>query len=201
VSYADIPGWFNWQDVYSRWAREAPEGAVFVEVGCFLGRSLAFLLEELGDKPATVYAVDPFVDDWIDPPRINGQLNAGAEEGLRTWGGDLKALADAHGGPFESFCWHMREHSRLERVNVIRVPSPRAARLFEPGSVDYVFLDGDHNYSGISADITAWRRAVRDGGRLGGHDHTADYPGVLRAVSEEFGPGHHVSVSSWEVEL
>ena len=193
MSYREIPGWFDWEDVYARWAAEAPPGAVFVEVGVFLGRSLSFLLEQLGSRPATVYAVDPWIDDLVPG---NG---AGKEEGLSTWGAELAAEGHAHGGPFESFLWNMRTHSpgALERVNVLRLPSVRAAAAVE--RADYVWLDGDHNYSAIRADICAWRGVARRS--IGGHDHAPDFPGVVRAVAEAFGPGRAVSRSSWEVKL
>jgi hypothetical protein len=193
MSYKSIPGWFDWEDVYARWAAEAPPGSVFVEVGVFLGRSLSFLLEQLGDKPATVYAVDPWIDDMVPGS------TAGKEEGLCTWGAELAAEGHAHGGPFESFLWNMREHcpGGLERIKVLRLPSVKASYAVE--RADYVWLDGDHNYGAIRADIQAWRGVARQA--IGGHDYAPDFPGVRRAVDEAFGPGRHVSVGSWEVRL
>ena len=189
MSFDQIPGWFDWESVYARWAREAPPGAVFVEVGVFLGRSCAYLCEQLrlaGNTTAIVYAVDPWQDDWRTPE----QKTEMRFEGLPTWGGDLRDAALAKGGPFESFCWHMGAFAPgdFERVRVVRTPSVMAARMFDDESIDHVWLDGDHNYSAISADIAAWMPKVKRGNVLGGHDWSEEnYPGVVRAVREAFG--------------
>jgi hypothetical protein len=201
-----IPGWFDWQDVYARWAAEAQDGDVFVEVGVFLGRSLAFLLEQLRGKRVTVYAVDPWQDDWrTDAQKEAIRDDTSRLEGLDTWGGDLKDASYAHGGPFGSFLWHLMTHCTsedIEKVRVIRAGSVDAARLVGGADgrllgVDYVWIDGDHNYGAVSSDIAAWRHLARK--RIGGHDHTPEYPGVVRAAEEAFGPGRHASTSSWEV--
>ena len=193
MSWQDIPGWFDWQDIYDRRAAEAPQGAAIVEVGVFLGRSLAYLLERLRHNPtAKVYAVDPWIDDWR-PEEWKDGLHY-------TWGGDLKAASDAKGPPFLSAMWHLANLCPDgERARVLRVPSVQAARLFDDGSVDQVWIDGDHNYDAVRADIAAWTPKVKPGGVIGGHDHTGSYPGVVQAVREAFGEGHHVSASSWEV--
>jgi predicted O-methyltransferase YrrM len=40
----------------------------------------------------------------------------------------------------------------------------------EPGSVDVVFVDGDHSYEGVSRDVAHWLPALRPGGVLLLHD-------------------------------
>lgn len=53
-----------------------------------------------------------------------------------------------------------------------------------PWRADLVFLDADHRYEAIRADIEAWTPHVRPGGILAGHDFSATWPGVQRAVEE-----------------
>ncbi len=49
-----------------------------------------------------------------------------------------------------------------------------------------VFLDGDHEYEGVAADIEAWYPKTQK--LLCGHDYNhPDYPGVAKAVDEIFG--------------
>jgi len=76
------------------------------------------------------------------------------------------------------------------RVLVLRMGSESAAALLlaTHGRVfDLVFLDADHRYEAVHADILAWLPLVRPGGILSGHD--LNWPGVRRAV-EELLPGY-----------
>ena len=75
-----------------------------------------------------------------------------------------------------------------------RIPSVKAARCFEDGELDFVFIDGEHNYEAAKADIEAWWPKVRSGGLLISHDYDRQrFPGVCRAV-DEFGGEHAVEV-------
>lgn len=52
--------------------------------------------------------------------------------------------------------------------------------------VDLVFVDGDHTYNQVKADIQAWLPHIRKGGILCGHDYGWDkWPGVEQAFDEE----------------
>jgi hypothetical protein len=50
------------------------------------------------------------------------------------------------------------------------------------GSLDCVFVDGDHSYSAVIADLTFWWKKVRSGGQLLGDDFWMT--DVSRAVNE-----------------
>lgn len=65
--------------------------------------------------------------------------------------------------------------------------SSAEATWFDDGSLDFVFIDADHRYEGVSRDIDAWAPKVKRGGILAGHDFI-DYQdfGVVRAVCERF---------------
>ncbi len=60
------------------------------------------------------------------------------------------------------------------------------AAKYEDGSLDFVFIDGDHSFESVSKDIAAWLPKVRPGGIIAGHDYSAPFPGVMRAVAEAF---------------
>ena len=50
-----------------------------------------------------------------------------------------------------------------------------------------VYIDADHSYEAVKADIDAWMPHVRDGGILAGHDYGGKmFPGVTRAVQQRF---------------
>ena len=48
--------------------------------------------------------------------------------------------------------------------------SPLVAERFPDGYFDLIFIDGDHSYAGVIADLKAWKSKVRSGGILCGHD-------------------------------
>jgi len=65
------------------------------------------------------------------------------------------------------------------------LPSVKAARCFDDGELDFVFIDADHSYQATKSDITAWWPKLRPGGLLIGHDYNPDrFPGVCRAIDE-----------------
>jgi predicted O-methyltransferase YrrM len=52
------------------------------------------------------------------------------------------------------------------------------------GEYDVVYIDGDHSYDAVRADIAAYSGKLAPGGFLAGHDYHAGYPGVIQAVDE-----------------
>ena len=71
-------------------------------------------------------------------------------------------------------------------VEIIQEDSQQAATRFPDGSIDLVFVDGDHSYEAVKRDLQAWLPKVTKGGILSGHDFTTRM-GVYRAVDEMFG--------------
>jgi len=60
-----------------------------------------------------------------------------------------------------------------------------AAAYVGTGELDFVFIDADHRYKSVLADIKAWMPKVRNGGYITGHD--CEHPEVKRALIEIFG--------------
>ncbi|MBK6786245.1 MAG: class I SAM-dependent methyltransferase [Betaproteobacteria bacterium] len=74
------------------------------------------------------------------------------------------------------------------RYKVHRMTSEQAAPLFDDGSLDFVFIDGDHSYEACSNDIRLWWPKLKEGGLLSGHDYVNEKNyGVIRAVNEFVG--------------
>lgn len=83
------------------------------------------------------------------------------------------------------------EEKYKDRLIAIEGNSHRVSHLVP--SVDLVFIDADHSYTGCKNDILLYRSKVKNGGILSGHD--IDYPGVNKAVNElienyEVGPNY-----------
>lgn len=70
-----------------------------------------------------------------------------------------------------------------DRSRPLKLPSLVAARLFDIGSLDFVYIDGDHAYEAVAADIGAYWPKLRSGGILAGHDYQLSGD-VGRAVDE-----------------
>lgn len=90
---------------------------------------------------------------------------------------------------------------RFDFVDVIKMRSDYAADLFKDGTIDFCFIDADHNYEGVKRDILAWLPKIKKGGIIAGHDYGNErYPGVKQAVDELL-KAEKVSTMSWKCEL
>lgn len=68
------------------------------------------------------------------------------------------------------------------RCRVHQMPSLTFAKA--ASEYDVVYIDGDHSYEAVRADIAAYAGKLAAGGFLAGHDYHAGYPGVIQAVDE-----------------
>lgn len=183
MSYENLRGWFDYQDIYDEAVDSAPPGAIFVEIGVGFGKSIAYLAHALNTrakKPGTIYGIDPLIDD--------------ASTDKMTWGSEHAEWARRVGGPFSALVTGMREHAprELEQINLLRCRSVRAARMFDTASVWMVFVDGSHWYEDVRNDLDAWESVVVPGGIFAGHDFTYDdkaFDGLRRAVAERWTDG------------
>jgi len=164
------------------------EDKVIAEVGCYLGVSTeTFLLH----KPKKMYAIDPWGVD-LNYDESDGYLPDGG------WG-EIEQKFKERVGPYEEYTI----------IEIIKNTSIEAAKGFEENSLDFLYIDGNHEHSHVSADIEAWWPKIKRGGYMGGHDfyvhtHPPEYTGVEATVYHYFGhEGHlnnHVesfSDSSW----
>lgn len=77
--------------------------------------------------------------------------------------------------------------SRIKTHHGLSVPM---ARNFEDGELDWIYVDADHSYEGVLADLEAWSKKVRPDGLIFGHDFTnqpsaiRDGFGVIKAVQD-----------------
>lgn len=166
-----IPGWMSQREL--RWlAEQAQQASVIVEIGCSRGRST----RALGDHTTgTVYSIDP----WLDVPQRPKGYGEQAYQLAQTYLADLIAAG---------------------RVHLLRGRSAdMVASLSDvAGTVDLVFIDGDHDYAAVRADIDAYRPLLRPSGVLSGHDynHVARHAGVRQAVDED-GPVNVAGTIWW----
>jgi predicted O-methyltransferase YrrM len=71
------------------------------------------------------------------------------------------------------------------RCSIIRKNTIEASKEIDNKSIDFVFIDADHRYEGVKADISAWQPKVKNSGIISGHDiDEPSWPGVRKAVEE-----------------
>jgi len=181
-NWSDINGWFDFSDLYDHLILNANDGSVLVEVGVWLGRSFSYLASyaDRSGKSLRVVGVDHFVGSFNEP--------------------SLQSVVDSHGGSiYNQFVLNMNECGLSGKYEVIVSDSVSAASNFADNSVWAVFIDGDHRYENVLADIKAWRTKVSDGGILCGHDINLD--SVKKAVTEEFGNSWEQRGTCWFVRM
>ncbi len=170
------PDWFNYTSLFDVQVEVASQNAVFVEVGCWYGRStlyLAHTIQESG-KSIKLYGVDTWAGTPNDPEQH----------------GNYGPLIERNGDPFDIFQKNMKAGCAEELVTPIRMPSVEAAKQFDDESVDFCFIDADHTEKAVREDITVWLPKVRPGGLLAGHDY--HLPGVRAAVDDML-PGRGIT--------
>ena len=72
---------------------------------------------------------------------------------------------------------HQDAKARLAAYHctVVRKDSLTAAQDFADNSLDFVYIDANHNFVNVANDLHAWIKKVRWGGILSGHDYE-DFP-------------------------
>ena len=66
-------------------------------------------------------------------------------------------------------CQNISSHE--ERCYMIRSSSENAAKLFDNESFDFIYLDANHKYEFVKADMNLWFPKLRKGGVFAGHDY------------------------------
>jgi predicted O-methyltransferase YrrM len=75
--------------------------------------------------------------------------------------------------------------NNLPNCTLYRIDSLSASKLFEDESLDWVYIDADHTYDGVKADLNAWIPKVRKGGLVMGHDYfNGEYKGINFGVKK-----------------
>ena len=149
-----------------------PAVKTIVEVGSWKGRSTKALL----DTKKKVIAVDTF--EGSDDPRDLTNDMAKKED---------------------IFAEFKKNVGHYENLKILKKDSLKAAAQFGDKSVDMVFIDANHTYEGVLADIKAWGPKAKR--IICGHDYADGWPGVKKAVEEVYGKKFHVVGSIWYVEL
>jgi hypothetical protein len=185
-TWRDIPGWFQWRSGQEEAVEHFGSGDRFVEVGCYLGRSLCSLAELARDHALDVAIIG------VDTARGSGPEGRGST--------DAHGPAVAHGGGTLAGLLHRNVLACgfADRIQLLLSDSVSAAALFADDSLAWVHLDARHDYDSVRADIAAWLPKVRPGGWLSGDDYDEwQWPGVVQAVADSLDGADAWSKGQW----
>lgn len=178
--YENIQGWCGFYNIYRNAVNRFPNGSHFVEIGSWKGQSAAFMAVEIINSGKQIKF--DCVDTW------RGTLN---EEQHQQ---DPSVINDTL---YDEFIANMTPVEGY--YTPIRMDSVSAAATYPDASLDFVFIDGDHLYEGVRADILAWLPKVKKGGFIAGDDfgHAQGSEGVKKAVTEIFGNDFMINGLGW----
>lgn len=166
----DVPGWTQAVQLryLMRQARSLADGSLIVELGVWHGRSAFAMAEACRGTATRVYAIDPWQDYDEGGGPVAGLLEAGGHGGIEE--------------AYRSFLRYRRELGLAEKVVVVRATSLATAAGWTDGPVALLFIDANHHYDAVTADLEAWVPRVRPGGRVVGDDW--NWESVRRAVGD-----------------
>ena len=162
-------------------ASDLPAGAQVIEVGSWMGASTGFIAGGLKGA-AKMYAVDNF----------QGHSTCG--EDAAWYNRHFQSLGKA--STLEIFRRNFSALGLAERAEPVVSDSLAAAKQLEnlKGTVDFIFIDGDHSYEACTADIAAWAPFVKRGGVMAFHDFGSRADGVTRAIFEATKAGRFAEI-------
>jgi len=150
-----------------------PTGGTAIEIGVWHGDFSEMLLSHI--KPEKLYLIDP----WAN---VTDASHSEAFVG-RTEDDKMERI---YAKVQQRFSAQIAEG----RVEIIRDWSVPALAQFEPDSIDFAYVDGDHSYEGVRADLAALFPKMREGGVMAFDDyHRRGWwgDGVIRAINEFLG--------------
>ena len=140
-----------------KWANEKGAIGKAVEIGAYSGEGTLVLANYFKE----VLAVDP----WLNGYDINDRASQQT--------------------PMKFVLAKFHENTKgLDNVNYSQSKSLDALEIVEDGSLDLVYVDGDHRYEAVLADLKGWLPKLRAGGVMAGHDWS--FPAVQKALFEVF---------------
>lgn len=141
-----------------QWSNDRGATGKAVEIGSYSGEGTEVIAKYFKE----VLAVDP----WLNGYDIN----------------DCASQQCPMKFVFEAF----QERTKgLGNVSFSRGKSLDALEFVRDESVDLIYVDGDHRYEAVLADIQGWKPKLRKGGIMAGHDWSMQ--AVQKALSETLG--------------
>jgi len=165
-----MTGHNRWDAILSRLPED--HNIVGVEVGVWAGKLSEQLLH------ARPFLALYMVDRWRPPLPGDSYLTSGSDMATRLQAAYDEALEEAR----------KRVAFAGKRARLKIESSLIAAWHFATKNkrFDFVFIDGDHSYRGVTRDLYAWWPLVKQGGFISGHDYDHPSQGEVKCAVNEF---------------
>lgn len=138
------------------------------EIGVHTGTTAVSLLQNLPDIKQ-YNAIDP----WESYIKYDGTIyKKPGHKKLKNWSDAMKHFFKIT-EPFK------------DKVITYRLQSIEAVENFFDETLDWIFIDANHEYEYIRENLEIWTPKVRKGGIVSGHDYgNKKFPGIKKAVDE-----------------
>jgi predicted O-methyltransferase YrrM len=171
--FKSIEGWISDIEGYVlyRLARDGEGSGAIVEIGSWMGRSTAWLAAGSAARSREpVHAVDTFDGG----PALKAK--------------DFAVLQE-QGTTYHAFAENLERAGVFDHVEPVIADSRAAAAQWDGRPVRLLFIDGDHSYEAVKADLAAWLPYVARDGYIAFDDVHEKYPGVRRVTAEATAEG------------
>lgn len=144
-----------------------------VEVGVAYGYHAEFILDNL--PTIQYFGVDPYEGNYDPQDPFSSDVKK-----------ILPDLTDQQSFERLFLAVNYKLHQINENAKLLRMSSVDASSQFVDGSVDLIYIDGDHTYDGVINDLNAWWRKINpEHGIICGDD--LNWAGVKDACDDFFG--------------
>jgi hypothetical protein len=169
--YYKIHGWFVQENLFTQMVLSCNDVDEyhFVEIGSWKGKSSTYMGVEIINSGKRIKF------DCVD-----------------TWEGSNEPLLKVPNGLYNEFIKNIEPVKSV--INPIRMTSIEASKLYKDNSLDFVFIDGAHDYFNVKQDIEHWLPKVKSGGYIAGDDYV--WPPINMAVKEIFNEKQITSIRS-----
>lgn len=167
----EIFGWFSYNHLYDFFVEQSGNDSIIVEIGSFFGKSTNYLLEKVkkSKKNINVVSIDTFQGSENEQYHV-----------------DIVSQYD--GDIYQPFT----ENVDIERLTILKEKSEDACKYFGNGTIDFLMIDGDHSYDGVTNDISNYFYKVKPGGYISGDDYNV-FDSTTKAVNNYFLGSHNLS--------
>jgi len=155
-----IEGWFTEEEGLFYKSLVAPiKDGIVVEIGSWKGLSTSYIAEQCNLNHTILYCFD-----W--------------------WKGSLDCKNDYYQEILakEDVEQTFRNNMSGYDIDIFRVESITASKIFRKEIIDLVFLDASHDYDSVTNDLEAWFPKIKPNGIFSGHDYGRSRLEVTPAV-------------------